>query len=174
MRMISIVGQKNSGKTTLLVALAREFRRQGKRVATIKHATHPATVDKEGTDSYRHFYEGSAEHTLVASPDIRILFERAPDEVGPVDLARRFFSDAELVLVEGFRAAPLPKVEVYRKDLGLPTLFDATRPNADEWVAIITDDTTLRTGCRVLRFQDTMWLPVLTTLAWERARVVDS
>jgi len=168
MRIFSVIGHKNSGKTTLLVALAREFKRQGRRVGTIKHATHPALVDREGTDTYRHFHEGCAEHTLIASPDLRVLFERAPDDMDPERLARRYMAQADLVLVEGFRKAPIPKVEVYRKDLGVPTIYDvAGRPS--DWVAILTDDTTLRSPCRVLRFQDTMWLPVLAGLVWERA-----
>lgn len=174
MRMLSIIGQKNSGKTTLLVALAREFKRQGRHVGTIKHASHPALLDREGTDTYRHFYEGCAEQTLIASPDLRVLFERTPDDTDPETLARRYLSGADLVLVEGFRRAPLPKVEVYRKDLGLPTLHNPDLPTARDWIAIVTDDTTFKSSCRVLRFQDTMWLPVLATLSWERAKVLES
>ena len=50
-RILSIVGRKNAGKTTLAVALAAEYVRRGKRVMTIKHASHPAAVDSPGTDS---------------------------------------------------------------------------------------------------------------------------
>ena len=102
MRIISIIGLKDAGKTTLLVALAREFHRQGKRVATIKHATHPATLDRDGTDSYRHFHEGLADGVLIASPTIRAVFERRADDTDPETLARRYFPDRDLVLVEGF------------------------------------------------------------------------
>jgi molybdopterin-guanine dinucleotide biosynthesis adapter protein len=174
MRILSVIGHKNAGKTTLLVALVREFRRQGKGVATLKHASHPAIVDREGTDTYRHFYEGCAEKTLIASPDLRVLFERAPDDTDPETLASRYLAGSDLVLVEGFRRAPIPKVEVYRKDIGLPTLFSAGLPNAKDWVAIVTDDASLQTPCRVLRFQDTMWLPVLAGLIWDRAKVAAS
>ena len=82
-----------------LVALAREYNRQGRRVATIKHASHPALVDREGTDTWRHFHEGSSERTLIVSPDMRVLFERAPDDTAPETLARRYLGDADLVLV---------------------------------------------------------------------------
>lgn len=169
MRLVSIIGHKNSGKTTLLVALAREFKRQGKRVASIKHASHPATVDREGTDSYRHFYEGCTERTLIASPDTRILFERAPDNIGPRELAEGWLDGEDIVLVEGFKKSDLPKIEVYRSASGFAPLYDPKAPNASQWVAIVTDDPSFRAECRVLRFQDTMWLPVLAALAWERA-----
>ena len=173
MRIVSIIGHKNAGKTTLLVALAREFKRLNRRVATIKHASHPALVDRDGTDTWRHFHEGSAERTMIVSPDTRVLFERAPDETDPETLARTYMRDVDLVLVEGFKRAPLPKVEVYRKGIGVPPIYDAKAPNAKEWIAIVTDDPALRSDCRVLRFMDTMWLSLLASLAWERAKVLE-
>jgi molybdopterin-guanine dinucleotide biosynthesis adapter protein len=107
-RIISIIGRKNAGKTTLTVALAGELARRGYRVMTIKHGDHPADVDREGTDSWRHFHEGKAESVLIASPDLRVLFERAPDEYDPIGLARRYLQGADIVLVEGFKQSPLP------------------------------------------------------------------
>lgn len=173
MRILSVIGHKNSGKTTLLVALAREYKRIGRRVATIKHASHPALVDREGTDTWRHFHEGSAIRTLIAAPDMRVLFERAPDDTDPVTLARQYLGDVDVVLVEGFKRATLPKVEVYRKGVGVPPIFEPGLPNASDWIAIVTDDPSLRADCRVLRFMDTMWLSLLASLAWERAAVVE-
>ena len=60
-RIISIIGRKNAGKTTLTVALAAELARRGRRVMTIKHGHHPADVDRPGSDTWRHFHEGRAE-----------------------------------------------------------------------------------------------------------------
>lgn len=172
MRICSIIGHKDAGKTTLLVALAREFHRQGKRVASIKHASHPALIDHEGSDTWRHFNEGCTERTLIASPDMRVLFERAPDTVDPETLARTYMSGVDLVLVEGFKRAPLPKVEVYRKVLGHPPLIASSDANPSDWIAIVTDDASLRADCRVLRFTDTMWLSLLAALILERAKVL--
>ncbi|HEX9164865.1 MAG TPA: molybdopterin-guanine dinucleotide biosynthesis protein B [Gemmatimonadales bacterium] len=172
MRILQIIGQKDSGKTTLLVALARDFKRKGKRVMTIKHASHPADADRQGTDSWRHFVEGAAERTLIASPEQRILFERSPDDTDPETLARRYFDGADLVLVEGFKRFHLPRIEVHRKGIKAPLLFDPALPNAGDWIAICTDDSTLKSDCRVLRFTDTMWLNVLSALAWEQAKVL--
>lgn len=172
MRIVSVVGRKNSGKTTLVVALAREFTRRGRRVMTIKRSSHPTAADTPGTDSWRHFNEGGAERTLLASPDQRIIFERSPDDTDPETLARGYFTGADLVLVEGFKRAPLPRIEVHRRALELPPLYDRTAADAHRWLAILTDDLTLTAGCHVLQMTDTMWLSLLTTLAWDHAKVL--
>jgi molybdopterin-guanine dinucleotide biosynthesis protein MobB len=171
-RIISIIGLKNAGKTTLAVALSSEFVRKGKRVMAIKHATHPADIDREGSDSYRHFHEGKAERVLIAGPAQRVIIERSPDDTDPESLARRYFSGADIVLVEGFKTAPIPKIEVYRREAGPSPLFRADLPNAADWVAIVTDDEKLQAPCPVLRFRDTMWLHLLANLAWDRAKTL--
>jgi len=170
MRIVSIIGHKNAGKTTLVAALSHEFKRQKRRVGTIKHASHPIEVGRPGTDSWRHFHGGRADGVVVASPDLRVSFERRNDEAGPEELARRYYSDMEVVLVEGFKAAPIPKIEVFRKEVARVPLFDPEAGNAGEWLAIITDDHRYSAPCRVLHFSDTMWLTVLTAMIMEQAK----
>jgi molybdopterin-guanine dinucleotide biosynthesis protein MobB len=172
-RIISIIGRKNAGKTTLAVALANELVRRGHRVMTIKHGHHPADADRPGSDTWRHFHEGRAERVLIASPDLRVLFERSPDVYDPVSLARRYMEGADIVLTEGYKAAPLPKIEVYRRAAGSPPLYDPGAPNADQWVAVITDDPEFQADCSILHFQDTIWLQLLANLAWERSLALD-
>jgi molybdopterin-guanine dinucleotide biosynthesis protein MobB len=172
-RIISVVGRKNAGKTTLAVALTSELARRGRRVMTIKHGHHPANVDRAGSDSWRHFHEGRAERVLIASPDLRVLFERSPDDYDPIGLARQYMHGADIVLTEGFKAAPLPKIEVFRQVAGDRPLYDPAGANAREWVAIITDDPQLQAECPVLRFSDTIWLQLLANLAWDRSLVLD-
>jgi molybdopterin-guanine dinucleotide biosynthesis protein MobB len=76
---VSVVGRKNSGKTTLLVALAAELQRRGLRVASIKHSHHDFEVDQPGKDSRRHFHEGGVEAVLVASSSTIALVVRGTD-----------------------------------------------------------------------------------------------
>lgn len=168
-RIVSIVGRKNAGKTTLTVALATELVRRGHRVMTLKHGHHPADVDRTGSDSWRHFHEGGAERTLIASPKLRVLFERAADDYDPIGLARRYLDGADIVLAEGFSRALLPKIEVFRPAVAPVPLYAAASARAPEWVAIVTDDYTFRAGCPVLRFGDTAWLTVLASIAWNHA-----
>jgi molybdopterin-guanine dinucleotide biosynthesis protein B len=169
-RIVSVIGHKNAGKTTLVAALAHEFKRQKRRVGTIKHAAHPLEVDRVGTDSWRHFHEGMADGVVVASPDLRVSFERRTDQAGPEELAQRYFSDMDVVIVEGFKAAPLPKIEVFRKEVARTPLFNPELTNASEWLAILTDDHRYNAPCRVLHFSDTMWLTVMTVLIMEQAK----
>jgi len=171
-RIVSVIGHKNAGKTTLVAALAHEFKRQKKRVGTIKHSSHPVEVDRVGTDSWRHFHEGNADGVVVASPELRVVFERRLDETGPEDLARRYYADMDVVIVEGFKAASLPKIEVYRREVAKTPLYDATAANAGDWMAIVTDDHRFTAPCRVLHFSDTMWLTVLTVMVLERAKIL--
>jgi molybdopterin-guanine dinucleotide biosynthesis protein MobB len=173
-RIISVIGRKNAGKTTLTVALTSELARRGHRVMTIKHGHHPAEVDRSGSDTWRHFNEGRAERTLIASPDLRVLFERSPDDYDPIGLARQYLHGADIVVTEGFKAAPLPKIEVFRRAAGDLPLYDPTSSNAREWAAIVTDDPDFDAPCPVLRFNDTIWLQLLANLAWERALLLDS
>jgi len=169
-RILSIIGRKNTGKTTLAVALANELVRRGHRVMTIKHGHHPADADRKGSDTWRHFNEGKAERVLIASPELRVLFERSPDEYDPIGLARRYMEGADIVLTEGYKAATLPKIEVYRRGVGRSPLYDPAGPNADQWVAVVTDDPDFRAECTVLHFYDTIWLQLLVNLALERSQ----
>lgn len=173
-RILSIIGRKNAGKTTLTVALAGELARRGRRVMTIKHGHHPADVDRPGSDSYRHFHEGRAERVLIAAPELRVLFERTPDEYDPVALARRYLAEADIVLAEGYKRAPIPKIEVFRRSVAETPIYDPASAEADRWAAIVTDDPDFEAPCRVLRFQDTMWLQLLATLTLEHALVIDA
>jgi molybdopterin-guanine dinucleotide biosynthesis protein MobB len=172
-RILSIIGRKNAGKTTLAVALASELVRRGHRVMTIKHGHHPADADRKGSDTWRHFHEGGAERVLIASPQLRVLFERSPDNYDPIDLARQYMHGADIVLAEGYKGAPLPKIEVYRKAVADAPIYDKGLPNADQWVAVVTDDRAFRADCTVLHFDDTFWLQLLTNLAWERSLILD-
>jgi molybdopterin-guanine dinucleotide biosynthesis protein B len=173
-RILSIIGRKNAGKTTLTVALVSELARRGQRVMTIKHSHHPADVDRPGSDSWRHFHEGRAERSLIAAPDLRVLFERSADDYDPVGLARRYLADADIVLAEGYKRAPIPKIEVFRPAVSSTPLFDAASPDAHLWAAIVTDDLDFQSPCKVVRFQDTMWLQLLASLILDCAQAIDA
>jgi molybdopterin-guanine dinucleotide biosynthesis protein MobB len=161
-RIISIIGRKNAGKTTLTVALAAELGRRGRRVMTMKHS-----------DSWRHFHEGRAERTLLVGPELQVLFHRSADTYDPMGLAREHLSRAEIVLAEGFKGAPLPKIEVFRPAVSPSPLYDPESAEASRWAAIVTDDPDYDASCMVLRFQDTMWLQLLANLAWDRALALE-
>lgn len=169
-RIISVIGRKNAGKTTLVVALAAEFVRQRRNVATIKHGHHTAEMDPAGKDTWRHMHEGHAGRVMIESPERRVLIERTTEESDPVSLATRYFGDADLVIVEGFKRSTIPKIEVHRTSEHARPLFDPAGERAGEWVAIATDDRDLRLPIPVFCFTDTSWFTNLAHLAWDKAQ----
>jgi molybdopterin-guanine dinucleotide biosynthesis protein MobB len=140
--MVCIVGKKKSGKTTTVIRLVAELRRRGHRVMTIKHGHH-FDLDRVGTDSYRHRVEGGAERVVLAGPGQFAVLGTWPgnEEVGPRELAERHLADADVIVVEGFSGARLPKIEVFRRTAHERPLWDPEREDADEYIGGATDDT---------------------------------
>ena len=152
--VVSVAGKKNSGKTTLLVALAAELKRRGYRIASLKHGHHHFEIDQPGRDSWRHFHEGEVEAVLIAASEKLALVMRTPEEEpGPETLIQQFFAGRgyDLVLVEGYKYGPFPKVEIFRRSQHPEPIYNpADRAAAARFLAIVTDDLTLRAECPVI------------------------
>lgn len=112
LRVFGITGWKNAGKTTLVEGVVRELVRHGLRVATVKHAHHDFDIDQPGKDSHRHRLAGAGE-VIVASARRWALIHELRDEAEP-DLAALLarLSPCDLVIAEGFKRQPHPKLEV--------------------------------------------------------------
>ncbi|MDP3908817.1 MAG: iron-sulfur cluster repair di-iron protein [Gemmatimonadales bacterium] len=170
MRIVSVIGRRNAGKTSLVVALAAELGRRGRSVMTIKHGTHPPDMDRPGKDTWRHWHEGNAQRVLMEAPGQRVLLERTAERSeDPVALARRYLGGADIVLVEGGTRASLPKIEVHRVASGSPVIFDPAVDDAAWWLVMLTDDIAYRAPFPVLRFSDQEWLTRVADLAWAGA-----
>jgi molybdopterin-guanine dinucleotide biosynthesis protein MobB len=149
---VCIIGKKNGGKTTLAVALLAELRRRGLRVASIKHGHHAFETDQPGRDSWRHFNEGAAEATIMAGEGKIALVMRMEGEPDPARLVRDFYTGRgyDLVLIEGYKAGPFPKIEVFRRAVHDRPLFVDAGGAADSYLAIVTDDASLRAELPVI------------------------
>ncbi|MBP1850949.1 molybdopterin-guanine dinucleotide biosynthesis protein B [Rhizobium halophytocola] len=113
-RVFGISGWKNSGKTGLAVRLVEEFTRRGYRISTIKHAHHDFDIDKVGADSYRHRQAGAHEVTIVSGTRFAIMHElRGEAEPSFEEILSRI-APCDLVLIEGYKREPIPKVEARR------------------------------------------------------------
>jgi molybdopterin-guanine dinucleotide biosynthesis protein B len=135
MRVFGIAGWSGSGKTTLVLRLIPELRRRGLGVSTVKHAHHEFDVDQPGKDSYRHREAGAAEVMVASARRWALMREhRGAAEPGLLELLRAM-SPVDLVLVEGFKRHPHPKLEVHRPSLGKPLLCREDRTV----IAIATD-----------------------------------
>lgn len=116
MRVLTISGWSGAGKTTLLTALIPRFIQQGISVSSIKHAHHNAVLDKPGKDSFRHA-EAGAQEVLLTTEDGFALFSRTP---APLAVLLTRLNQVDLVMVEGFKHDPLPRLAVFRPELGKP------------------------------------------------------
>ena len=123
MRVIGIVGWKNSGKTTLVVAIVRELTRRGYRIATVKHAHHAFDIDQPGKDSFLH-REAGAQDVIVSSGARWAHMHEIRDEKEPEldDLLPRLPDGVDIVIVEGFKRDAHPKIEVIPPDREKPPL----------------------------------------------------
>ncbi|MCK0140406.1 bifunctional molybdopterin-guanine dinucleotide biosynthesis adaptor protein MobB/molybdopterin molybdotransferase MoeA [Aliiroseovarius sp. F47248L] len=118
MKIFGITGWKNSGKTGLMERLVAHFAAKGLRVSTLKHTHHSVDLERPGTDTHRHREAGAQEVVLASSARVSILHElRETDEPRLTDLIARL-TPCDLVLVEGFKSAPHPKIEAHRASAG--------------------------------------------------------
>ena len=113
--VVGVAGWKNSGKTTLVTKLVGELRRRGYRVATVKHAHHDFDIDHEGTDSYRHRAAGASEVLLVSTRRWAIIHELDDEHEPSLDEILKKLTPGDVVVVEGYKREPIPKIEVRRQ-----------------------------------------------------------
>jgi molybdopterin-guanine dinucleotide biosynthesis adapter protein len=135
MRIFGFAGWSGSGKTTLIEKLIPRFVRAGLRVSLIKHAHHSFDVDQPGKDSYRHRHAGAAEILVTSSRRWVLMHELRGAQEPSFDEQVRRISACDLLIVEGFKHAPIPKLEVWRAVTGEPLLH----PNDPHIVAVASD-----------------------------------
>lgn len=125
--VLGVAARSGTGKTTLLRALIPLLREAGLRLALAKHSHHELELDRPGKDSHRLRLAGAAA-VLVCSGRRTALIDTRP-EPWPLaaSLAALAAPDIDLILVEGFKGAPIPKLELHRPALGAPPLFPHDR-----------------------------------------------
>jgi molybdopterin-guanine dinucleotide biosynthesis protein B len=145
MKIFGFAGWSGSGKTTLIEQLIPRFVKHGLKVSLIKHAHHSFDVDRPGKDSYRHREAGCSEVMLVSEKRWVIMHELRGEHEPPLEEQIGRVSPCDLLLVEGYKHSPLPKLETWRRDNGKPLLHPE-----DEHIVAIASDTALET--RLPRF----------------------
>jgi len=135
MKTFGFAGWSGSGKTTLIEALIPRLAKRGLRVSLIKHAHHTFDVDQPGKDSYRHRQAGAGEILVTSSRRWVLMHElRGAHEPAFEEQIKRL-SPCDVLFVEGFKFAPIPKLEVWRAETGEPLLH----PNDPHIVAVASD-----------------------------------
>jgi molybdopterin-guanine dinucleotide biosynthesis adapter protein len=121
-RIFGLAGWSGSGKTTLITRLLPTLVESGVTVSTIKHAHHEFDIDQPGKDSFRHRQAGASEVLISSSARWALMHEhRGAREPMLAELLARM-TPVDLVIVEGFKREPFPKLEIHRRALGKPLL----------------------------------------------------
>jgi molybdopterin-guanine dinucleotide biosynthesis adapter protein len=114
--IIGIAGWKKSGKTTLVTRLIAELTGRGLTIATVKHAHHDFQIDDTEADSARHRRAGAAQVAVVSARRWALINELKDAPEPPLDEVVTWLGPCDLVIVEGYKAAPIPKIELRRRD----------------------------------------------------------
>ena len=135
MRIIGLAGWSGSGKTTLLAQVIPRIVARGLKVSTLKHAHHGFDVDQPGKDSHTHRMAGATE-VLVGSANRWALVHELRGGAEPaLGALLEKLSPVDLVLIEGYKREPHPKLEIYRAAVGKPLLH----PGDAAIVAVASD-----------------------------------
>ena len=136
MTPIHIIGQPGSGKTTLIVDIIKELSRQKIKVGSIKHSAHVHELDKPGKDSFRHRKAGASPVTMVTR-EMAAIYLPGTEEITPQALLEKYYSNIDIVLIEGWISGPYDKIEVWRKTVKKLPLFTGI----SHVKAFVSDDT---------------------------------
>lgn len=126
-----------TGKTTLLTQLIPILKAHGLRIGIIKHSHHNFQIDQPGKDSFRLREAGASPVMLVSTHRRAIITEIEPIKEPKLDEQLLAFdqSELQLILVEGFKSAEFPKIELHRPSLNKPVLY----PNDPSIIAVASD-----------------------------------
>ncbi len=150
MRIIGLAGWSGAGKTTLLAKVIPRLVAGGLRVSTLKHAHHGFDVDQPGKDSYSHRMAGATEVLVGSSARFALVHELRGECEPTLGALIRKLSPVDLVLVEGYKREPHPKLEVYRAAVGKPLI----QPEDPAIVAIASDVPLPQAGVPVVDIDD--------------------
>ncbi len=135
-RAFGFAGTSGHGKTTLVEEVVAQLIFEGFSVSAVKHVHDGFDLDKPGKDSYRMRTAGCKEVMLVGDKRWGLMREFRDQREPELDALIPQMSHVDIVLVEGFRASPVPKIEVFRPSLGRAQRW----PDDSTIVAVASDE----------------------------------
>ncbi len=136
--ILGFIGHSNSGKTTLLTRVIECLTASGLNLGAVKHHHRTFSIDHEGKDSQR-FTVAGARKTIITGPQQTALIEQTPAQLPLDKLAGSYLNDLDLILVEGFKQTPMPKIEVQRRELKLPLISRSDCHCDPNLIAVVSD-----------------------------------
>ncbi len=140
--VLGIAGWSGSGKTTLITRLIPALVARGLSVSTIKHAHHSFDIDTPGKDTWRHREAGASEVLISSRARLALMREMRDAPEPELDELLQRLAPVDLVLVEGYKSAGHPKIEVHRDATGKPPLY----PDDPTVLAVVSDAITQTDG----------------------------
>jgi molybdopterin-guanine dinucleotide biosynthesis protein MobB len=137
LNVVSFVARSGTGKTTLLEKVITELKLRGYRVAAIKHDAHRFQIDHPGKDSYR-FTAAGADLMLISSSEKLAMVRQHSAEPDIEELLATYCGGMDIVLTEGFKQSPLPKIEVHRQEVS-PSLLCRDERHDPNLIAVASD-----------------------------------
>ncbi len=135
MPVFGVAGFKNSGKTTLVTRLVRELADRGYTVSTIKHAHHGFDLDKPGRDSFLHRGAGAQEVAIISNSRWALMHELRGASAPVFNEVLSKISKCDLVIVEGYKKEPHPKIELR----SINSTREPLAPDDETIIAIASD-----------------------------------
>ncbi|MEE1335037.1 molybdopterin-guanine dinucleotide biosynthesis protein B [Methanobrevibacter sp.] len=108
MKIVSIVGKKNTGKTSLTVKVIEELTRRGYNVASVKHSHHSIEMDKENTDTWKHKQAGA--NLVVGVGSTTFFNARQEMDLNRILFLLKHFDEFDFVIIEGYKSYNYPKI----------------------------------------------------------------
>ncbi|SEA30535.1 molybdopterin-guanine dinucleotide biosynthesis protein MobB [Desulfuromusa kysingii] len=133
--VVSFSGFSGCGKTTLVVKVIRLLSERGYKVGAIKHDGHHFDIDKEGKDSWRMTQAGAVITAITDSKKLAVIKQHETSP-GPQEMIKEFFSEVDIVIIEGWKELAPNRIEVYRKELGHKLLC---AQNEEGFIALATN-----------------------------------
>lgn len=150
MKIFGVTGWKNAGKTGLMERLVSEITSRGLRVSTLKHAHHSFDVDHPGRDSYRHREAGASQVLLVSEHRWALMSEQRGSPEPALEELLQKLSPVDLVLIEGYKREPHPKIEAFRAVANNPLIAEG-----DKTIVAIASDCPIDIDRPVFDLDDT-------------------
>jgi molybdopterin-guanine dinucleotide biosynthesis protein B len=114
--IVGFVAYSGTGKTTLIEQLITFLTERSYKVSVIKHTHHHFDIDKPGKDSYRHREAGASEVLMLSDQRWVLMHELRQSPEPTIEQQLSMLSPCDLVIVEGFKDAKIPKIELWRHE----------------------------------------------------------